>query len=322
LLRWLVALLALGLTAKILVEDREALRGLAQCGLGPVAAVVGLFLVYLPIWAYRFLVITRAVGQVTIGYWEWFKLFTVSRLVNALFPQSGNVYQAVALKARHQLPYTRYVSAYVFFAWADSVLNLLLALVLILAMKPGLTLGRVNGAAAVGGALVVLAAGPLLAEWLLRRVRPGTGLPARVHRLVHGLLAAMVEQSRNPGLLAKVTALGLVLFALWLLLLKVCFEGVGVRPAWPDLALFLAVYKVTLFVVITPGNVGVLELLYGLLSECLGLGLAQGVLVAAVVRVGFYAVLVPLGVAFAVADLWARRKPAVPATPDQDGQVG
>jgi hypothetical protein len=314
-MRWLVGLAALGLAVKVLASNEEAWERLGEFRLWQVGAVCGLFAVYFVVRAWRLLLIMRAVGGLKIGFREWFKVFIVGRFANALVAQAGNVYRAAVLKRQHGLPYGSYVSALAFFTWVDALLNLLLAAVLLLAMNPGLMIGGLNGAATVGLVLAAVLAGPPLALAILGLARPGEGFLARVREGLRGMLGVMVREGRNAALMARLAGLGLVLFGIWIVLFRMSFAGMGIRAGLGELGLFLAIYKLTTILVITPGSIGVREIAYGLLGECLGIGMAQGVMVSAILRVASYSALFPLGLAFGGAQVLGSRSGSKDAAP-------
>ena len=308
LIRWLVALAALGLAVKMLVDNRAELEQLGRFHPWHLVALCAMFVVYLLVYAYRFLLVVRAVGGAAIRYREWLKIFIFGRLANAFVAQLGNVYRAGVLKQRHDVPYRAYLNLYAFFAWIDSLLNLAIALVLVLVLKPELKIGGFNAAAAVGVLLVLLLAGPFLAERVLRALRPGPGLLAKAHGLLHGMFETVSRRARDARLMAVVSLMGLLIFGVGLVLFSVAFLGIGFRPDLVDLALFLALYKLSTLVVITPGNIGVREVAYGLLCESLGIGMARGVLVSAVIRVAHYLIVFAMGFALGGADLLKGRR--------------
>jgi len=308
--QWLIALVALALACNILLGRETELRRLTGFAIWQLAAVSVLVGVNQFIYAFRFLVIIRVVGDVGISYWSWFKIMIVGRFANILLAQSGNVYRAVALKGRYRLPYTDYVNISVFFAWVDALLTFVLAFALIVTFMPGLQLGGINAAAAVGTLVGATAVLPLLAEKILKALRPGKGLPATVHEKLHGVFATMTHHGRDAGLMAGVTLLGLLLFTVSVVLYSILFSGVGCAINLARIALFLAVCKVTSFVVITPGNIGIRELVFGGLGEALGIGMAQGVMVSAVLRVVEYGVVFPLALAFGGTQLLAKSRGA------------
>jgi len=298
-----LAVVALGLACKVLVERKEELHCLEEFRLSQAAALCGLLAVYLLVRAYRFLVIARALGNVAIDFWGWFKVFVVGNFANELVGQVGNVYRATMLKRRYHLPYTAYVNAYVFFAWIDSLLNLALALLLILLLKPTLAIGGANAATTVGVMMATILAGPIAVERILRAIQPSEGVLTELHEKLHGMLTTMVQQGRDVGLMGKVVALGVVVFAIGVLVFWISFAGIGVRVGLAELALFLALYKLSTLIVITPGNLGVREIAYGLLGIGVGVSMAQGVLVSAIVRVAHYIILFPLSFLFGGGEL-------------------
>jgi hypothetical protein len=66
---------------------------------------------------------------------------------------------------------------------------------------------------------------------------------------------------------------------------------------------FYALYRLTFHVNITPGNIGIRELAYGLLCAQADVGMSKGILVSAELRILSTVVLLVLGVLLAWRDL-------------------
>ena len=72
------------------------------------------------------------------------------------------------------------------------------------------------------------------------------------------------------------------------------FQLIGVTAKISELALFVGLNKVSNILVVTPGNLGIVESLYGALSGMLGIGVAQGVSAALILRAVVFLILVCL----------------------------
>lgn len=82
----------------------------------------------------------------------------------------------------------------------------------------------------------------------------------------------------------------------------------GIEPNVPDLALFLALYKLSTLVVLTPGNLGIREMAFGFLSQALGIGMAEGILASAMLYAVHSSLVIPLGLAFGSSHLFSHEK--------------
>jgi uncharacterized membrane protein YbhN (UPF0104 family) len=308
LLQWVLALLVLVLVGKFLAGNMESLSRLKEFRLWHIVTLFALYSAYLVVSAYPPLIIIRAVADLRIPFWDWYKLFIVSRMGNMLISQAGNIYRAGVLNKRYRLPYTEYVNVYLFFAWINTLANFALVLALILLLKPALVIGGVNGAVAVGVAVIVISAGPLAIEKVLKTVRLRPGMLAKVLEKLHGMFNTMGRQGTNRGLMARVIALGFVQFAIGVFLLDTAFRGMGIQPRLLDLAVFLALYNLSTFVVLTPGNIGIQEMAFGFLSQALGIGIAEGIMASAVLRAVHSIIVFPMGLAFGSRHLFGRKK--------------
>jgi len=74
----------------------------------------------------------------------------------------------------------------------------------------------------------------------------------------------------------------------------------------PSAALFFTVLTLLNQIVITPGNLGIKEVAYGVLAQQLQIGMAQGILVSLILRVLTLVVTTALGLAFGGRGLLSR----------------
>lgn len=308
LLQWVLALLVLVLAGKFLAGNTEALSRLKEFRLWHIVVLCAMYLAYLVVSSCRSLIIVRTLTDLHISFWEWYRLFIVSRMGNMLLSQAGNIYRAGVLKGRYRLSYTNYVNFYLFFAWVDTILNFALVIVLILLLRPTLTIVGINGMALVGSVMTAILVGPIFAEKILNALHPRSDVLTKVFDKLHGMVVTMVSQGTNVGLMVRIIILGLAGFAIGVLLLGITFRGMGIQPSLTDLALFLALYKLSTYIVLTPGNIGIREIAFGFLSETLGIGMAEGIMASAILYAVHSVLIFPLGLAFGSRHLFGREK--------------
>ncbi len=78
---------------------------------------------------------------------------------------------------------------------------------------------------------------------------------------------------------------GVLLFANSMAQYYFSFYAFGIKAGMAPLALFLVVIILSNRVVLTPGNLGLRELAFGIASDQMSIGMTQGILVSAIIRV-------------------------------------
>ncbi|MBW2254521.1 MAG: flippase-like domain-containing protein [Deltaproteobacteria bacterium] len=298
-LSWVVLLASIGLITWFALAHREDFRLLLELRPMLVVVLVGLQVVFLAANALRYLIVLEKCSSRRLQYWYWFRISVVGMLLNTFFPQSGNVYRSVLLKQRYEVAYTRYITGYFSLAWMSLCFNLFLALVTLAAVEPHQRLGG-------------LPALPLLLVMLLGCVMVPVALD-RVHRpfvvrirylawlrsKVGEVLRITVENLGDGVYMTKNVTLALALFLHNCVLFYLAFLAMGIEVDLADLVLFYVLLQLSVYVVVTPGNLGLQELVFGLVGASLGIGMAEGILVSALVRAAGYLALailaVPLG---------------------------
>ncbi|MCF7853735.1 MAG: flippase-like domain-containing protein [Candidatus Pacebacteria bacterium] len=297
-IQWLCAAVAIYYAAKLLFGSRQSLEELLTLEPARLGILWLLVLAYYACHAFRYLMVLRTVSKTRLSFFRWFRIFMVGRFANNILPQAGNAYRAIVLKSEIKLSFTKYIHVFALFSWLDTLLNLIIALMVIVIVTPTLHVGGINATPAVSVIIVILIVTPILVQWTLKRCHLTSRGGALLQAKVTGIFHALTTYGRRPKLVGNVSLWGIILFALTMVIFKIIFSALGIPIAAGQVALFIVVIRVTNLVMITPGNLGVRELLFGALAHTLKLGTAEGILACALLRVANYMVLIPLGVAF------------------------
>jgi uncharacterized protein (TIRG00374 family) len=295
-LRWAIALTCLAYLGAVLFGQRDRIRTLLM--LDPIfvfpAAVV--LLSYLSLQSIRYRFILRKCSGVAMPQWQWFRIYIVGLFLNSFVPQMGNVYRGFVLKRDHQISYTRYANAYLSFAWMDVWVNVAVAMIVIALVQPDLRLGQFSALISLGmfGLAVVFC--PFVLLLTLRAFKPRSRRLLRFHAKLTEVTRLTLTHLRDREYLLGTILLGVIAFAQLGTTFYLCFRCFGIQMSAPTAAIFYAVFKISTYLNVTPGNLGVMELAYGLLSQELNIGMAEGVLVSAVFRALVYLVVFSLAI--------------------------
>lgn len=283
--RWLLALACLGYIVHFFWTNQDQLKLLGRFDLASVVLLFGLYLVALPIEAWRYRVVLDHCSDATIGFRSWYEVFVVGRLLNQVAPQAGNVYRGVTMKRRFGLAYTEYISSFASYLWLDSVLNLLLALVIVLLFARDLVVGGLRVWPVLSGVVALVLVAPPMACLVLSRVTVRHRRLKWMYEKLHRVIRDVAESIRRPRYLATVTLPGVALFGIACAAVYVVFNAIEQPVSLPLAALFAAIMKLAILLVITPGNLGVREVAYGVLADQAGVGMGAGIIVSVSVRV-------------------------------------
>ncbi|MBT7538571.1 MAG: flippase-like domain-containing protein [Gammaproteobacteria bacterium] len=235
--------------------------------------------------ALRFQLVANGASH-QISFAESFRHVVIARFLNKLIPQSGWVFKARAMRQSKGMKLGEFASTFGAFVWLDLLMTTVVATVLLLIFDPGIEVENVK----VLFLLLVLLAFEVIITVMALVVpspkmeeggfSPISDLIRRTAKMVQDLMALVANRRLSQGG-AVIILVGILVSVVRMNLL---FAMVGVHPGIVPLALFVAVNRLSNIVVITPGNVGIVEALFGVLAASLGIGGAQGVAVALVLR--------------------------------------
>ena len=288
--------------------NRDALQVLFSVRLPPLALVIVLSVVFWLLYSYRFLFVLDKCSGRRLPFLPWFRISILATFLNMVFSQMGNVYRAVVLKRQYDISYTNYISSFASFAWMDTCINLIAAFLVILVFSSNLRIGQLRAWPVISALLVFVVFVPILAMAVLRRLRFKRSYLVWTKAKLSEVLAVSLNNMRDGLYVFRMVGLGLLMFFITILGYYILFHSFSVNLGLAPLAVFYVLLRISIFVNITPGNVGVLELAYGFLSEQMGIGMAQGIWVSVIARLLSTIIVVVLGLFFGGLDMLRHRK--------------
>lgn len=296
---WLFAALLLALSVRLLLKNPEPLRQLMS--LPPALGLLLLPLAILNFWlvAFRMSLAVERSSQARVPLTAWFRIVVLGQFLNLFVPQSGNVYRGVTLKREHGVTYTAYATGLFTFIWLDTAFGFALCLLVIAALAPGLRLGGFAVLPALTLVIALLVLAPFLAARLLAGVSLRSPLLTRVQALASDLLRSAGTSLRSRGFVLRFLLASSLVMVDQSIILWLCFRAVGLAIDPETAVLFQVVVKLSNQVIVTPGNLGLTEMAFGVLGAAAhGGSLSYGIAAALVFRMLFTSSAIVLGVMF------------------------
>lgn len=307
-LRFIILLACLIYIVRFFYTNKDDLKLIFNLGIFPIIILCGLSAVYQVIHSYRFKIIIDKCSRNKMKFKGWFRIFAQTRFLNQVIPQFGNFYRMYALKKDFGISYTDYITAYTSFAWMDTCFNLFIASLVILLLQPGLKISSFNAPLT----LLIITATVIFLPILALKVIDKINLPGDKVKWTQAKLKQVLQTTftnlKDAKYVVAITAIGLINLARTILFYYILFRCFKIQPSVGILVIFYALFKLSSFISITPGNIGVQELVFGFLSEQLGIGMSEGILVCAVGRIISTAVIIFIGVIFGGLGLIQHRK--------------
>lgn len=298
----------IGYLVRFFYVNRQSLQIAFNISISIIILIVLLSIVYLLLHNYRFqLILEKCSGQ-RPHFWPLFRIFVLGKFLNTFISQAGTVYRGLQLKQDYGISYTNYISSFASFAWMDSWLNMIVAALVILVGGRDLKIGSLYAWQISLVLAICIFAVPLLMEAAFRKISFNNTYLNWTHSKLTEVLKATVENVKDTVYVSKIIILGIAALICAGALYYIYFRIFDITLTIPSLAVFYALLSLSTCVILTPGNVGVQELAYGFLSQQLGFGMAQGILVAVFARISGTAILLSLGITLGGIDLLRQQK--------------
>ncbi len=222
------------------------------------------------------------------------RAFIISRSLNLISPQGGTVYRAVALKTDTGFSYTRYTSSMTVCLWLDLTLASFAAALSLLFIPPSHERTQLISCFVVACLCSITAARILPTLSKTRFLEKIPLLPRRIKDMTTESLAIAITLINKPRLLLHFGSWALTNTLLHGTRLWLCFAMVEAWIPWPKAFSTSILVKASNTISITPGNLGIIESIVGIMGTGFGLSLGGAVLAALIYRFASYIALLTM----------------------------
>jgi len=290
--------------------------------------IMAVLIIFLILQAWRYQIVIEKCSGTKIRYTTWLKLFILGRFLNRFVPQLGNIYRSIKLKQTYQISYTNYISSLLGFVWLDTIFSLAVALIVLMITASDFKIGSFNAEFVLLVIIAFVLGIPILLNLLFKTINFKTKTVKWIHSRISEVLAVNINNLKDIRFLLKTSALGLGVFTTLCFILNTCFIGLNIHTQLAAIVLFCGLHKLSLFISITPGNIGVQEIAFGVLGELMNIGMEQGILASFIIRIAGTIVVSVWGILCGGVELIKNRRdylsqnnttggPDAPVLPDQ-----
>jgi uncharacterized membrane protein YbhN (UPF0104 family) len=240
----------------------------------------------------RWYVVARR-QNAAIGPLACVRMFFTGRLLGLIFPQGGSLYRLARLRSEFGMNLRQGLGVLAVFTWLTVLISLLGATGVLFVVEQRIILLGLDGRVLLSGLLLACGAVPLAGKVLEKSFAQPTqnAVAAKLVRMVRALNQLLL----SPKLFTEFLILSLANFLLTLALFYLAFLNLQLRPGLGPLILLVALMRVGTIIVLTPGNLGVLELVAGYVILAGGFSMEDGILVMLELRVVSTAVVLVFG---------------------------
>jgi uncharacterized protein (TIRG00374 family) len=290
--RWAGAVLLIGLIGLFFYKNRGELKSLKGLKVQYILTLLLLQVGAIILHATRLRLLVQKFAINKISYGRWLHIFMVGRFLNMFVAQGGNVYRTVTLKAAFGLPHTHYIGCLLTFAWLDTILNLCLAGISILFLHPDLRLGPVRADAAIAAILFCTLVSPFLLSMVGQKTNPRNKILGWISNKVKLLLDGCWMIITDTWLLVSFIFLGIGSCGIMAAALGISFTAIGTRLSISQLLLLYSLYKLSIYIMVTPGNLGIREVSLAAVCGLMNINISAGLLSSIIIRLCHYLTLV------------------------------
>lgn len=235
-------------------------------------------------YAYAVYAMLVDAGLKNLRPFAWLRIYFASRLVNLFVIQGGNLFRLFVLKKKYDFSYANSIGVTALLIWLNALIALLASCIFLLSISPPGVAGgnRLLALSIMAFAGILLM--PWLLSWVVKTFKQSAILPTKVLEPIAKIANYFPATLANRQLMMWVTGLSVVHFMFFVGVNYFSFSALGQEIDIFGACIFTTAFVFTRYINIVPGNLGLSELIGGLVAEQLGIGFGGGLLVAGIVR--------------------------------------
>lgn len=280
-----IFLLSAYFIVKYFAGHREDLALIKSIQAGHIFTLAGILLAINLIAGYKLLLVLRSLDLKGVHFYSWLKIFIISRFINFHISQGANLYRIVKLKQSFGFPYTKTISMTVFFSWLEIILNLTFSYIIIYFLQRQLNPEYTSALNIILLSIGILLISPVILKNILKLFPAPLQALTWIKSKLGDLTSNLSRQMHNLRLLAQYTALTIVMFILFIAAIYISFYSIDIRLNLIQTTLFTLILLLTRLINLTPGNIGLTEVVCGYFSQYLGATMGSGVIVSGIIRI-------------------------------------
>jgi len=223
-------------------------------------------------------------GLRNLGPIAWLRIYFVSRLVNLFVTQGGNIYRLVVLKKKYDFAYTNTIGVTVFLIWINALIAVMFSLYTLITMQQSIQIAGLSFLGWCVLLLIVLVTIPSFVALFAKLTRRSRVAQSRFALPLLRIAEFFVGTMKKFRLFVTVSLLSITHFCFFVGVNYFSFLAIEVDAPLDVVLVFTAAFVFTRYINIVPGNIGVSELAGGLMSEYMGVGFGNGLVVSGIVR--------------------------------------
>lgn len=215
---------------------------------------------------------------------DLYKILIRARFYNRFVPQFGNVYRAIVLKKTFHFPYSKYVAIFISINVINRLFSLAFAFFAVSIFHPDLSIVGISCRWGILIIFIFLIASLYVLNYFFKSIsKIGKKRSRRIAKLTD-VVGCFFSSISNKNVLITMLVFGLVSFLSGMLQNYLCFRALGSEMNIAKLSMYNLVLDIGRVVALTPGNIGVMESIYGLMGAGMKESVAKGMIVAMVIN--------------------------------------
>ena len=298
--QYTIVVLLLGLIGKYFIEHTEELKTIADISVWNLLLLFSLLFINNILYAYSMYVILEKRLQGRLTAFEWIKIVIVSRAINFFVTQGANVYRSIYLKQKFDLSHANYIGVVMFHSWWFTVTTLSFCWLAFWCFNTSFAMQNAVTMSLFAIAILLLGLLPVLVAITSRFDLFAGKRFAWIKERASAILIEFNNSALDKLFLFRISCLSFITFLITIVTLNITFEALHHELSIDETSLFATIFTMSKYMNVVPGNLGVTEYLFGLLSHLTGGTLGVGVLVSGILRVIDFLVIGALSCALAI----------------------
>ncbi len=301
--KWMLLLLVVASTIILIYRNRNDFHFILKIDYNYIIIILFLSFINLSLGSLRYFLIIRTLSN-HVDFWSCYKAFIIGRFLNKIIPRSGVIYRALYFKKKNKISYKKLISGFIAFMFLDIMIYMLIGSIVIGIYDHSLSIGGTN-LLFLFILLFFLNISIAYITYLVNKhlhFSVKNALMKKFFFHLKNIVNNFINLCKNKKILMFNFSIILSIFLVNIGLIHLCFRSVHIYAKISLLSVFVVLSQLSTVITLTPGNLGVRELLYAFLANSMGIGSAEGLSVSIILRISGFIIIGTLSLFFILSE--------------------
>ena len=235
---------------------------------------------------------------------KFLKIFIIARFLSKIIPQSGNIFMAKELKNKFGLNYSNFLERIISFYLINVLFIISLSLLIFFVLDYSIMIGSYNLSILLLSLLIAITISLIILNLYGERFSVTKSYIRKINEIINNTLNILKDYHQVFRILILITLAFIIVNATYATIIS----GLNIKLNIALIVVFTILFRLSLIINITPGNIGINEFIFAFIGSYFNIGFSAGMLICMIYRFIAYSSITVYGIVLGGLDLIKNNK--------------